>query len=75
LDREEFTVSSIVIACSLFGKVFEKGELTRARVGRKYDGICIGFRKSELEKLEKVTLENLIKSLNKLEKSPSRIKR
>jgi len=75
LDREKFTISSIAIACPLLNKVFEKGELTRALVGRKYDGIYIGFRKSELEKLEKVALENLIKSLKKLEKSPSRIKR
>lgn len=75
MDREEFTISSIAIACPLLNKVFEKGELTRAWVGRKYDGIYIGFRKSELEKLEKVALENLIKSLKKLEKSPSRIKR
>ena len=76
LDREEFTVSSIVIACPLLNKVVEKGELTRAWVGRKYDGIYIGFRKAGLEKLEKVALENFgIKPLKKLEKSPSRIKR
>jgi len=71
LNREEFTVSSIVIACPLLNKVVEKGELTRAWVGRKYDGIYIGFRKAELEKLEKLALENFgMKPLKKLQSQP-----
>ncbi|MGC9345461.1 MAG: hypothetical protein ACP5ER_01535 [Candidatus Bathyarchaeales archaeon] len=71
LNREEFAVSSIVIACPLLNKVVEKGELTRAWVGRKYDGIYIGFRKAELEKLEKLALEKFgMKPLKKLQPQP-----
>jgi hypothetical protein len=57
LDGEEFTVSSIVIARPLLNKVVQKGALTRAWVSRKYDGIYMGFREAELERLQKLGLE------------------
>jgi hypothetical protein len=76
LDGEEFAVSSIVIACPLLNQIVEKEKSTRVWVGRKYDGIYIGFRKAELERLEKLALEKFgMKPLKKLEKPPLRIKR
>jgi hypothetical protein len=76
LDEEELVVSSIVIVCSLLNEVLEKEKSTRAWIGRKYDGIYIGFRKAELERLEKLALERFeIKPLRKLEKPPFKIKR
>jgi len=75
LNGEELTVSSIIVTNPLLNKVVTVGESTRAWVGRKYDGIYIGFRKAELEKLEKVGFEDFgMKPLRKLEKAPSRIK-
>jgi len=75
LDEEEFAVSSIVIANPLLNKILEKGESTRAWIGRKYDGIYIGFRKAEMKKLEKLALEKFgTRPLKKLEKPPLRIK-
>lgn len=69
-------VSSIVIACPLINEVIERKKSTRAWIGRKYDGIYIGFRKAELERLEKLVLEKFgIKPLRKLEKPPLTIKR
>ena len=71
LDGEEFTVSSILIASSLLSKVVQKGALTRAWVDRKYDGIYIGFRKAELESLEKLALKEFgMKRLKKLQPQP-----
>ena len=76
LDGEELAVSSIVVNYPLINEIIEKEKSTKAWVGRKYDGIYIGFRKAELEKLEKIALESFgIKPLSKLEKPPSRIKR
>lgn len=69
LDDEEVAVSSIVIVSSLLNQIVEREKSTRAWVGRKYDGIYIGFRKAELEKLEKIALENFgISPLRRLEK-------
>jgi hypothetical protein len=76
LDEKEFSVSSIVVGCSLLNEVIEKEKSTRAWIGRKYDGIYIGFRRAELERLEKLALEKFgIKPLRKLEKPPLKIKR
>jgi len=76
LDGEEIVVLSIVIACSLLNEVIEKKKSTRAWIGRKYDGIYIGFRRAELDRLEKLALEKFgIKPLRKLEKPPLKIKR
>ena len=71
LDGKEFTVSSIIIANPLFNKIIGEEKSTRAWIGRKYDGIYVGFRKAELERLEKLTLEKFrMKPLKKLEPQP-----
>jgi hypothetical protein len=76
LDGEEFAVTSVVVACPLLNEIVENEKSTRAWVGRKYDGIYMGFRKAELEKLEKLALEKSgMRPLKKLEKPPVRIKR
>jgi len=76
LDGEEVAVSSIVTTCPLLNEIIEKEKSTRAWIGRKYDGIYIGFRRAELERLEKLALEKFgIKPLRKLEKPPLTIKR
>jgi len=76
LDGKEVMVSSIVIAGSLLDGIVGKETSTKAWVGRKYDGIYIGFRKAELEKLENIALKKFgIRPLSKLEKPPSGMKR
>jgi hypothetical protein len=71
LDGEEFTVSSIIIVSPSLNKIVEKDGSTRAWVGRKYDGIYIGFRKTEMKKLEKMALKKFgIRPLKKLETQP-----
>jgi len=71
LDRKEVMVSSIVLSNPLLSTIIRKGESANAWVGRKYDGIYIGFRKAELEKLEKLTLEKFgMEPLKKLESKP-----
>jgi len=76
LDGEEFAVSSVVVTSPLLNEIIEKEKSTRAWIGRKYDGIYIGFRKTELDKLEKFALEKFgIKPLRKLEKPPTTTKR
>ena len=73
LDGEEFTVSSVVIARPLLNKVVQKGALTRAWVSRKYDCIYIRFREAELERLQKLGLEESgIKPLKKLQPQPQK---
>jgi len=47
------------------------GETTRTWVGRKYDGVYIGFRKNEVLKLEKMALGKFgLRPLGHLEESP-----
>jgi len=47
------------------------GETTRIWVGRKYDGLYIGFRKNEVLKLETLALEKFgLRPLGHLEESP-----
>jgi len=71
IDGKKAEVSSIIILDPLLNEVLGESKSTRAWVGRKYDGIYIGFRKEEIEKLEKVALEKFgIKPLKKLEKPP-----
>ncbi|MGB9693687.1 MAG: hypothetical protein ACPLYF_02475 [Fervidobacterium sp.] len=71
LNGKEYVVSSIVIICPLLNKIVSENLSTRAWVGRKYDGIYIGFRKKELEKLERLALERFgMKPLKKLETKP-----
>jgi len=67
LDGEEVTVSSIILSNPLLTSIIEKGKSTKAWVGRKHDGVYIGFRKAELERLEKQALE-------RLEPQPSKIR-
>lgn len=71
IDGEEVTVSSIIIISPLLNSIIEKDKSTRAWVGRKYDGVYIGFRKAELERLKKLALEKFgMKPLKKLEPQP-----
>jgi len=75
LDGEEVAVSSILVNSPLLNEIIEKGKSTRAWIGRKYDGIYIGFRRAELERLEKLALKRFkAKPLRKLEKPPPKIK-
>lgn len=48
---------SVLIKCGLLNSVLESGRKTRTWVGGKEGGIYIGFRKAEVEKLEKIALE------------------
>jgi len=74
LDGEKVMVSSITVICPLLNEIIEKERSTKAWVGRKYDGIYIGFRKAELERLEKLAVKKFgTKPLTKLEKPPSTI--
>ncbi len=71
LDGKEVMVISIVLSNPLLSTIIRKGRSTKAWVGRKYDGIYIGFRKAELKKLEKLTVEKFgIEPLKKLEAQP-----
>ncbi len=71
LDGDEFTVSSILVVNPLLNSVIKRGDSTRAWVGRKYDGLYIGFRKAELDRLEKLASEKFgMKPLKKLEPQP-----
>jgi len=47
IDAKKSKVSSIVVLDPLLNEVLEENKSTRAWVGRKYDGIYIGFRKEE----------------------------
>lgn len=76
LDGEEVAVSSIILSNPLLNSIIEKGKSTKAWVGRKHDGVYIGFRKAELERLEKLALERFgMKPLKKLEPQPLKVKR
>jgi len=71
IDGEQTQVSSIAIIFEPLNEVLKEGKSTRAWVGRKYDGIYIGFKREELQKLEKVAVERFgAKPLRKLEKAP-----
>lgn len=71
MDGKEYEASSVVIQCPLLNKIINEGSSTRAWVGRKYDGFYIGFKKKELKKLERLTLERFgMKPLKKLETKP-----
>lgn len=71
IEGKKATVTSIRIVNPLLNEIVEENESTRAWVGRKYDGIYIGFRKREVKRLEKIALKKFgIKPLEKLEKPP-----
>jgi len=75
IDGKEITISSIMIVSPSLNEIVEENKSTRAWVGRKHDGIYVGFRKEEVRKLEKMALEKFgIKPLEKLEKPPFNLK-
>jgi len=75
IDGKKLEVSGIIILDPLLNEILEESKSTRAWIGRKYDGIYIGFRKEEIEKLEKVGSEKFgIKPLKRLEKPPFTIR-
>jgi len=76
IDGKKSIVSRIRILSPLLNDVLEESKSKRAWVGRKYDGIYVGFKGEEIEKLEKVALEKFgIKPLEKLEKPPFSVRR
>ena len=52
LRGEEIAVQGLSILSPLLNEVLNEGETTRTWVGRKFDGIYIGFRRNEIAKLE-----------------------
>lgn len=46
-------IEGLKILCPFLDGVLEPGETTRTWVGRKFDGIYIGFRKERILKLER----------------------
>ncbi len=64
-------VWGLEVVNSELNSILAVGETTRTWVGRKYDGLYIGFRKNEVLKLEKMALEKFgLKPLGHLEESP-----
>jgi len=75
INGKETTISSIMIVSPSLSEIVDENKSTRAWVGRKYDGIYVGFRKEEVRKLEKIALEKFgIRPLEKLEKPPFNLK-
>lgn len=61
IDGEEVTVSSIIVINPLLNSIIEKEKSTRAWVGRKYDGVYIGFRKiwnKTVKEIREATIKN-----------------
>jgi len=76
IDGEQTPVSSIIIIYKPLNEVLKKDKMTIAWVGRKYDGLYIGFKREEMQRLEKVALEMFgMKPLRKLEKAPFKIEK
>jgi len=74
IDGEQTQVSSVVIVCLLLNEILKEDESTRAWVGRKHDGIYIGFKREEMQRLERVALERFeVKPRRKLERAPFKI--
>jgi len=49
-----FRPTAIQISCPMLSRVLQPDQKTRTWVGGKFGGIYIGFRKNEVEKLERV---------------------
>lgn len=49
---KEMAVQGLAVLSPLLNEVLKEGETTRTWVGRKFDGIYIGFRRNEIAKLE-----------------------
>jgi len=74
IDGKQTPISSIAIIYKPLNEILKENQLTRAWVGRKYDGFYISFRREEMQRLEKVALEIFrVKPLRKLEKAPFKI--
>ena len=58
IEGNRVFTSSLKIVCPLLNAILKPGETTRSWVGKKYDGIYIGFKKEYVRKLEKVAYEN-----------------
>jgi len=52
LHGKEIAVQGLAVLSPLLNEVLKEGETTRTWVGRKFDGIYIGFRRNEIAKLE-----------------------
>lgn len=52
LCGKEVAVQGLAVLSPLLNEVLKEGETTRTWVGRKFDGIYIGFRRNEIAKLE-----------------------
>ncbi|MHA1721848.1 MAG: GNAT family N-acetyltransferase [Candidatus Baldrarchaeia archaeon] len=57
IGKIEVFMSSLKILCPLLNRILKPGEVTRCWVGRKYDGIYIGFKKDYVRRLEEVAYE------------------
>jgi len=56
-EKRKIEIIGIEILHPYLTKVLKQGEKTRTWVGGKFGGIYIGFRKNEIEKLEKIARE------------------
>jgi len=54
---EEMVVQGLAVLSPILNEVLKEGETTRTWVGRKFDGIYIGFRRNEIAKLERLAAE------------------
>lgn len=69
LDDRVILIEGLEILCPFLDGVLEPGETTRTSVGRKFDGIYIGFRREQILKLEKrAAIEFGVQPLKRLEK-------
>ena len=50
----EIEVQGLAVLSPILNEVLKEGETTRTWVGRKFDGIYIGFRRNEITKLEEL---------------------
>lgn len=76
LGDKKIKVKELEICCPLLNKVLKPGETTRTWVGRKFDGIYVGFRKNEVSKIERtVEKEFGVKPLKHLEKKPEKVRK
>lgn len=51
---KEMVVQGLAVLSPFLNEVLKGGETTRTWVGRKFDGIYIGFRRNEIAKLEEL---------------------
>jgi len=69
LDGTRIVVQSLELLHPILNKVLKTGDSTVTWVGRKYDGIYVGFKKLEIEKLESIVKEKYgVSPMERLEK-------